>query len=121
MFILPLLLFPLILALSVGRLLRIARQLRSGALQCVSARARPVLWAATMCAYAALLLYTVALCLAVVRVLWVGPLTLAAFASLLAWVLAYPLVYFVAAWIFYYGLRRSAPVVQACAQPGEGA
>lgn len=104
MFILPALVIPLVLGLALVRLYRIPRQLRSGALV-LPGRRRIVLHMATIAAYAVLLVYTVALGVALTQALFFAEGRLSAYLGLLAYVAAYPLVYMGAAWVFYHGLQ----------------
>ena len=104
MFLLPMLLLPLVLGLAVYRLYQIPRKLWSGALR-LPGRHRPFLGAATVGAYLVLLCCTVALSTALIRALLLAENRLSAYLSLLLYIAAYPLVYFGAAWVFYYGLQ----------------
>lgn len=104
MFILPALVLPLVLGLAIVRLYRIPRQLWSGALV-LPGRRRIVLHAATITAYAVLLVYTLALGVALMQALLFAEGRLSAYLALLAYVAAYPLVYMGAAWVFYHGLK----------------
>lgn len=104
MFLLPTLLLPLAFGLAVFRLYQIPCQLWSGALR-LPGRHCPLLWAATVGAYLVLLCYTVALSVALIWALFFVEDRLSAYLSLLFYIAAYPLVYFGAAWVFYYGLQ----------------
>ena len=104
MFILPILLVPLVFGLAIHRLVDIPRQLSRGTLR-LPGRRHVVLHAATIAAYAVLLGYTVALGLALVHALVAAQDRATAYLALLGYVVAYPVVYFLAAWVFFYGLR----------------
>ena len=108
MFVLPAIALPFLLMLAVYRLLHIPLQLRTGTLR-VPERRRTVLLVATAAAYLALLAYTVGLLTALVHTLFFAADSLSAYLELAAYVLAYPLVYLAAAWIFYHGLKPMAP------------
>ena len=103
MFLLPTLFLPLVFGLAVFRLYQIPRKLWAGALR-LPGRPRIILWMATVGAYLALLCYTIALSTALVRAVFFAENRLSAYLSLVIYVAAYPLVYFAAAWVFYYGL-----------------
>lgn len=111
MFVLPLIVLPFIFVMAVLRLWRIPAGLCTGRLQ-VPVRHRALLSVASAAAYLALLAYTLALGAALVRAGLFAPDRWPAYLSLAAYVLAYPLVYMAAAWIFYYGLKPG---------PGQGA
>lgn len=104
MFVLPALIFPFVLVLALYRLVQIPAKLWAGSLR-FSDRHR--LRAATVAAYLVLLCYTAALAAALVRAFWLAANQMFAYLSLLMYVAAYPVVYFVAAWVFYYGLVRT--------------
>jgi hypothetical protein len=106
MLILPALLLPLIFGLAIHRLIGIPRELWRGKLR-LPGRQRIVLHAATLAAYGALLGYTVALGAALVHALLAAQDRLSAYLALLGYVAAYPVVYFLAAWVFYYGLQST--------------
>lgn len=108
MFVLPAIALPFLLMLAIYRLLHIPRQLRAGALR-VPEQRRTVLLVATAAAYMALLAYTVGLLTALVHTLFFAADSVSAYLELAAYVLAYPLVYLAAAWIFYHGLKPTAP------------
>lgn len=108
MFVLPAIALPFLLMLAVYRLLHIPLQLRADALR-VPVRRRAVLLVATTAAYLALLAYTAGLLTALVHTLFFAADSLSAYLELAAYVLAYPLVYLAAAWIFYHGLKPIAP------------
>lgn len=103
MFLLPTLFLPLVFGLAVFRLYQIPRKLWAGALR-LPGRPRIILWMATVGAYLALLCYTIALGTALVRAVFFAESSYSAYLSLVIYVAAYPLVYFAAAWVFYYGL-----------------
>lgn len=107
MFILPALVIPLVFVLAIRRLYEIPQKLWRNQLR-LPGRQRPLLHAATVTAYAALLGCTVALGAALAHVLLAAQDRLPAYVALLGYMAAYPLVYFFAAWVFYYGLRPSA-------------
>ena len=104
MFILPILLVPLVFGLAIHRLVDIPRQLSRGT-QRLPGRRHVVLHAATIVAYTVLLGYTVALGLALVHALVAAQDRATAYLALLGYVVAYPVVYLLAAWVFFYGLR----------------
>ena len=52
-----------------------------------------------------MLFYTIALSTALIQALLLAENRLSAYLSLLLYIAAYPLVYFGAAWVFYYGLQ----------------
>jgi ABC-type nickel/cobalt efflux system permease component RcnA len=108
MFVLPAIALPFLLMLAVYRLLHIPLQLRAGALR-VPERRRAMLLVATAAAYLALLAYTTGLLTALVHTLFFAADSLSAYLELAAYVLAYPLVYLAAAWIFYHGLKPTTP------------
>jgi len=108
MFVLPAIALPFLLMLAVYRLLHIPRQLRAGTVR-VPERRRAVLLVATTAAYLALLAYTAGLLTALVHTLFFAADSVSAYLELAAYVLAYPLVYLAAAWIFYHGLKPIAP------------
>ncbi len=104
MFVLPTLILPLVFAIAVFRLYDIPRQLWQGKLRLPGGQ-RIVLHAATISAYAALLGYTLALGIALTHALLAAQDRSSAYLALLGYMAVYPLVYFFAAWIFYYGLQ----------------
>lgn len=106
MFVLPALLLPLVFSLAIVRLYQVPRRLWQGELQ-LAGKHRIVLSIATVAAYLALLVYTLALGAALVQAIVVAEGRMAAYLALLAYVGVYPLVYFLAAWVFYYGLIPS--------------
>ncbi len=104
MFVLPALIFPFVFGLALFRLVEIPRKLWAGVLQLPDRHRR--LWsAATAGAYLALLCCSAALGIALARALFFAEDEVSAYLSLLAYVASYPVAYFVAAWIFYYGLK----------------
>lgn len=104
MFLLPVLIFPFVLALALRRLVGTGWQLAHGRLRL--ADRRRALWApAAALAYAALLGYSLALLAALGHALFMVTDRLPAYAALAGYVLAYPLVYFFAAWVFYYAFQ----------------
>ena len=104
MFVLPALILPLVFALAVFRLYQIPRRLCSKELRLPGVR-RPVLSAVTIAAYLALFAYTVGLGAALGHALLVADNRMAEHLHLLLYVIAYPVVYFLSAWVFYYGLK----------------
>lgn len=108
MFLLPALFLPLVFGLAIHRLYEIPQKLWRGELQ-LPGRQRALLYVVTMAAYLALLGYTIALGIALAQALLVAEDLLSAYLALLRYVAGYPLVYFVAAWVFYYGLRPNPP------------
>jgi hypothetical protein len=107
MFVLPALILPLVFALAVARLYQIPRRLWSNELRLPGVR-RPVLSAVTIAAYLALFAYTVGLGAALCHALLVAENRMAEYLYLLSYVIAYPVVYFLSAWTFYYGLRPAS-------------
>lgn len=107
MFILPALVVPLVFGLAIHRLCTIPRRLWRAELR-LPGRQRPLLHLATLVAYAALLGYTAALGIALVHALVAAQDRLPAYMALLGYMAAYPLIYFLTAWVFYYGLQRPA-------------
>ena len=108
MFVLPALILPLVLGLAVFRLYQVPRRLWAGELR-LPGRKRLLLHIATITAYLVLMAYTVALSLALARAILVAGDRLSAYGALLAYMAAYPLVYFGVAWIFYHGLKPTSP------------
>jgi hypothetical protein len=106
MFVLPAIIIPLIFCLAVHRLYQVPRRLYLGELQ-LPVNGRPLLFAATLAAYFLLLSYTVALAIALGQVLLAANNRLHEYLALLGYIAAYPLVYIGAAWVFYYGLRKT--------------
>ena len=106
-FVPPLILLPFLIGLAIYRLYQIARRLRSGQLQ-FSPRHRPYLPLATGCAYLTLLGYTLGLVVAIAHIALNASFSIAALAPVLYAVVAYPLVYVGAEWIFYYGVKPIA-------------
>ena len=105
MFLLPALVFPLVFGFAISRLYNIPRQVLSGEVQ-LPDRHHVALLVATVAAYLGLLIYTIALSTSLVRALFFTDNRIAAYLSLLVYVSVYPIVYFGAAWVFYYGLSR---------------
>ena len=105
MFLLPILIFPVVLALALRRLVGIAWQLAHGRLRLTNRRR--ALWVpAAVLAYAGLLGYSLALLVALGHACFMATDKLPAYLALAGYVLAYPLVYFAAAWVFYYAFQR---------------
>jgi len=104
MFLLPALFLPLVFGLAIHRLYEIPQKLWRGELR-LPGRQRIFLHAATIGAYGVLLGYTVALGIALAHALLAAQDRLSAYLALLGYMAAYPLVYFLAAWAFYYGLQ----------------
>lgn len=107
MFFLPLILVPIVFLMAVARLYQIPVQLRSGRLQLVE-RGRPGLRLATLLAYAGLLTGSGALLAALVYASFFASQRWTAYLHLAPYLALYPLLYLAAAWIFYYGLKKSA-------------
>ncbi len=107
MFLLPAIALPFLFFFAIRRLLRIPRGLLRGRLR-VPAHRKVLLGTLGATAYAILLAYTVALVVALVRVALASHDPLSAYVSVGVYVLAYPLVYLVAEWVFYYALRDAA-------------
>ncbi len=116
MFVLPTLLFPLVFGLAVFRLYQIPRKLWRGELR-LPGKQRLALLIATIGAYFTLLVYTIALTSRCAHLLFFTVDQAPAYIELFAYLAAYPLVNFGAAWIFYYGLRTNLPA----ARPNFGA
>ncbi len=104
MFVLPALIFPFVFGLALFRLVEIPRKLWAGVLR-LPGRHRRLWLAATAGAYLALLCYTAALAAVLARAIFLAENQVFAYLSLLIYVASYPVVYFVAAWVFYYGLE----------------
>ncbi|WP_405124782.1 hypothetical protein [Pulveribacter suum] len=99
---------PFVLALALRRLIGIAWQLAHGRLRFASSRR--ALWVpAAALAYAGLLGYSLALFAALGHALFLATDRLPACLALAGYALAYPLVYFAAAWVFYYAFQRETP------------
>ena len=107
MFVLPVLILPLVFGLAIYRLYQIPRRLWLGDLR-LPGKQRPYLSTATVAAYLALLIYTIALGAALLQATFVPQNHIPVYLSLVACVLAYPVVYMGAAWVFYYGLKPKA-------------
>ncbi|MGE8442261.1 MAG: hypothetical protein ACN6OS_11770 [Comamonas testosteroni] len=107
MFFLPLILVPIVFLMALVRLYQIPVQLRSGRLRLVE-RGRPVLRLATVLAYAGLLVGSAALLAALVYASLFSAQRWASYLHLAPYLALYPFLYLAAAWVFYYGLKKSA-------------
>ncbi|RGE40449.1 hypothetical protein DZC30_20190 [Comamonas testosteroni] len=103
MFFLPLILVPIVLLMALNRLWQTPVRLRSGALRLSEGGG---LRLATVLAYVALLAGTVAVLAALVHASFFTADRLAAFLHLAPYLMLYPLLYLVVAWVFYYGLKK---------------
>jgi hypothetical protein len=106
MFFLPLILVPIVFLMALARLYQIPVQLRSGRLLLVE-RGRPVLRLATLLAYAGLLAGSGALLAALVYASFFAADRWSAYLHLAPYLALYPFLY-LAAWVFYYGLKKSS-------------
>ena len=104
MFLLPAVALPFLFFFAIRRLLRIPRGLLQGRLR-VPAHRKALLGTLGAAAYAVLLGYTLALVVDLSRVALASHDPLSAYVSVGAYVLAYPVVYLVAEWVFYYALK----------------
>lgn len=104
MFVPPLIVLPFLIGLAIYRLYQLGRRLWSGQLQ-FSRRHRPYLQLVTCSAYVTLLGYTIGLIVAIARIALNASFSTSALAPILYAVLAYPLVYVGAEWVFYYGVK----------------
>ncbi len=104
MFVLPAMIFPFVFALAIFRLYQIPRRLLAGELQ-VPAQHRVLLSVGSGMAYMVLLGYTLALSAMLIHAIFLAEDRLSTYLSVLAYTLAYPVVYVAAAWVFYYGLK----------------
>lgn len=107
MILLPALLVPIVFCMALVRLYRIPARLARRQLHLP--RGRWGLLLLTVLAYALLLGWTVGLAAALLRALLTASESLAAVLELWGWMLAYPLVYFLTAWVFFYGLKKPSP------------
>lgn len=105
MFVLPVIVFPLVLCVALYRLYQIPRRLLSGALQ-LPATDRRGLWLATVAAYLVLLGHTLMLITTFTQSILTAGADASAYLSFLGWVAAYPIVYIGSAWVFFYGLQK---------------
>lgn len=105
MFLLPLLIFPILLAAAVYRLYKLPRMYMSGHLQLAHG-----VWSLTSIltgiAYIGLLAYTIALAVLTVRILLNSNAALADWLSIAPAFAGYPVMYIAAEWTFYYGFLR---------------
>ncbi len=104
MILLPALLVPIVFCMALVRLYRIPARLARGQLH-LPGRARHGLLLLTVLAYAVLLGWTVGLAGALLHALLSAAEPLRAVLALWGWMLAYPMVYFLAAWVFFHGLK----------------
>ena len=116
MFLLPAFALPFLLFFAIRRLVRIPRGLLQGRLR-VPEHRRRMLGVLGTVAYACLLGSTIALVVALSRVALASHDALSAYLSVGAYVLAYPLVYLVAEWIFYYAFKESPEAAPAQSRP----
>ena len=103
MILLPLFLVSVVFCMALVRLYRIPTRLLRGELRAPEHR-----WGlrlATVLAYALLLGWTLGLAAALGRAA-LAPEPLQAVLELWGWMLAYPVVYFLTAWVFFYGLQQ---------------
>lgn len=107
MILLPALLVPIVFCMALVRLYRIPARLARGQLH-LPDRGRWGLWLLTVLAYAVLLGWTIGLASALIHALLSTPEPLRAVLALWGWMLAYPAVYFLTAWVFFYGLKPVA-------------
>lgn len=105
MFFLPLILVPIVFAMALNRLYQTPVRLRSGALRLADGK-----WwrLAAALAYVALLAGTMVVVLALVQACFFTVDTVAAYLHLAPYLLLYPLLYLATAWVFYYGLKKTA-------------
>lgn len=104
MFLLPLIFLPFVFVMAINRLVRIPVGLRRGELH-VPARGRRRLAVAGAGAYLLLLGYTVGLVVVIAEGVLLTSDAVTALLHAAGYVAAYPLVYMVAAWVFYYAFR----------------
>lgn len=107
MILLPALLVPIVFCMALVRLYRIPARLARGQLH-LPGRRRWGLWLLTVLAYALLLGWTVGLAGALLHALLSATEPLRAVLALWGWMLGYPVVYFLTAWVFFYGLKPAA-------------
>jgi len=105
MFLLPLIFLPFILILAVRRLIQIPIALHRGDLH-FPAHRRRLLALVSAAGYLLLLIYTVALSVAIFRAALTEPNTVAAWMALAAYIAAYPLIYLMVAWVFHHTLKK---------------
>lgn len=105
MFVLPAIFLPLLFGLAFFHLYQIPKKILSGELTLPGKNRRSLL-IGTIVAYIVLLIYTLALSANLVQALFFTENNFAAYLSLFYYVIAYPFIYFCAAWIFYHGLNR---------------
>lgn len=100
-----LLFIPIVLITALVRLYRIPHRLRRGEMRLRGDRA--ALTVLTVAAYAALLIYTLAMLASVTYTLLIASVEDIDVLDLMAWWGAYPLAYVAAEWIFFYGLVKT--------------
>lgn len=111
MFVLPALIFPLVLSLALQRLYRIPTQLWRAEVH-ISPQRRGLWVIVCGAAYLALLSCTLKLGFVLAQAGWASSEPLSAYGAVLGWVAAYPCVYVGAAWAFFHGLKPGpVPVV----------
>lgn len=106
MFVPPLILLPFLIGLAIYRLYQLPRRLRSGQLQ-FNPLHRPYLPLLTIATYLTLLAYTIGLVVALARTALNASFSAAGLAPALYAILAYPLVYVGAEWVFYHGVKAT--------------
>lgn len=106
MFLLPAIALPFLFFFAIRRLWRLPRGLLRGSLR-VPEHRRALLATASAVAYAVLLGYTVGLAADLLRLGLGSHDPLSALVSATVYVLVYPLIYFAAEWIFYYGIKAA--------------
>ena len=104
MFLLPLIFLPFVFIMAINRLIRIPVGLRRAELH-VPALQRHMLVFAGAGAYLLLLVYTIGLFVVITKGVFFTSDAVAALLHAAGYVAAYPLVYMVAAWVFYYTFR----------------
>ncbi|WP_088279919.1 hypothetical protein [Ideonella sp. A 288] len=105
MFVLPLVVFPLVLAVAAHRLFTVPRRVLAGTLQLAHGR-RSLMTVLTVIAYFGLLAYTVGLVLLLARTVVESPSSLSAWWSVAPVFAGYPVAWVAAEWVFYHGFRR---------------
>ena len=104
MFLPPLLLLPLALALALYRLYRVPRMLRSGQL---TLRPGPLRVGVTVAAYVGLLACTIGAVLMAAQALVGGDRSVPRLLSMAGALAGYPLACVIAEWAFYHGFERA--------------
>lgn len=104
MFLLPLIFLPFVFIMAINRLVRIPVGLHRGELHVPSLRRRRLVVAGAV-AYLLLLSYTVGLFFLIAKGVLFTSDAVTALLHAAGYVAAYPLVYIIAAWVFYYAFR----------------